>query len=227
MSAPLAPTSAAPDRAALRAHALRLEYASLGWNLVEGVVAVAAALSAGSVALLGFGLDSFVESASALVLLWRLHAEAGQRDRAAIERLDRRAHRLVGVTLFLLAAWVAFDAARTLWARERPETSVPGMAITALSIVLMPLLARAKRRAAAALESRALAADAFQTTACWWLSVVTLAGIGLNAAFGWWWADPVAALAMTVFLVREGREAWRGEDCGCHGACATREPAAR
>lgn len=227
MTVPATPAATTTDRAARRAHALRLEYASLGWNVVEGVVAVAAALAAGSVALLGFGLDSFVESASALVLLWRLHAEATVRDRAAIERLDRRAHRLVGVTLFLLAAWVAFDAVRTLWARERPEASVPGLAITALSVVLMPLLARAKRRAAAALESRALAADAFQTTACWWLSVVTLAGIGLNAAIGWWWADPVAALAMTFFLAREGREAWRGEDCGCHGACLTADRTAR
>lgn len=206
-------------RAALRAHALRLEYASLAWNVVEGVVAVAAALAAGSVALLGFGLDSFVESASALVLVWRLRAEAGAADPAAIARLDRRAHRLVGVSLFALAAWVTFDAARALWLRERPEGSVPGMVITALSIVLMPVLARAKRRAAAALASRALVADAFQTTACWWLSIVTLGGIALNAAFGWWWADPVAALAMTAFLVREGAGAWRGEDCGCHGAC--------
>lgn len=206
-------------RAALRAHALRLEYASLVWNLVEGIVAVAAALAAGSVALLGFGLDSFVESASALVLLWRLHAERDGTDPAAIARLDRRAHQLVGLTLFALAAWVAFDAGAALWRRERPEASVPGMAIAALSIVLMPVLARAKRRAAAALASRALAADAFQTTACWWLSVATLSGVALNAAFGWWWADPVAALVMTGLLVREGRQAWRGEDCGCHGAC--------
>jgi len=210
-----------PDRAALRARALRLEYLSIGWNVAEGVVAVAAALAAGSVALLGFGLDSFVETASAGILVWRLHAETGARDRAAVERLDRHAHRLVGLSLLLLAAWVAFDASATLWKRERPEASPVGIALTSISIVLMVALARAKRRAAAALESRALEADAFQTTACWWLSVVTLTGIGLNAAFGWWWADPVAALAMTLFLVREAREAWRGEDCGCHRACAT------
>lgn len=210
---------AAPDaRPAIRAHALRLEYFSLGWNLAEGVIAVAAALAAGSVALLGFGLDSFVESASAVVLVWRLRAEAHAHDAAAVERLDRRAHRLVGVSLFLLAAWVVLDASLALWNRERPSASPVGIALTSVSIVLMMWLARAKRRTAAALASRALAADSFQTTACWWLSVVTLAGIGLNAAFGWWWADPVAALAMTAFLVREGREAWRGEDCGCAGA---------
>ena len=214
MKVPAAPE----DRAPLRAYALRLEYLSIGWNVIEGVVAVAAALSAGSVALLGFGIDSFVETASAAILVWRLRAEAGARDRAAIERLDRRAHRLVGLSLFLLAAWVVLDASLTLWERERPRASLVGIVLTAVSIVLMMALARAKRRAAAALESRALAADSFQTTACWWLSVVTLAGIGLNAAFGWWWADPVAALAMTIFLVREGREAWRGEDC-CQQAC--------
>lgn len=208
--------TASGARASMRAHALRLEYLSIGWNVIEGVIAVAAALAAGSVALLGFGIDSFVETASAAILVWRLRAETGAMDRAAIERLDRRAHRLVGASLFLLAAWVAFDATQTLWRRERPEVSAVGIALTAVSIVLMLVLARAKRRAAAALESRALAADSFQTTACWWLSVVTLTGIGLNAAFGWWWADPVAALVMTIFLVREGREAWRGEDCGCH-----------
>lgn len=206
-------------RAEMRAHALRLEYLSIGWNVVEGVVAVAAALAAGSVALLGFGIDSFVETASAGILVWRLKAEDGAGDRAAVDRLDRRAHQLVGLSLFLLAAWVAFDATLTLWQRERPEASPVGIVLTSVSIVLMMALARAKRRAAAALESRALEADSFQTTACWWLSVVTLTGIGLNAAFGWWWADPVAALAMTFFLVKEGREAWRGEECGCHGAC--------
>ena len=217
MSTPIPPSA---GRKAMRAHALRLEYLSIGWNVVEGVVAVAAALAAGSVALLGFGIDSFVETASAAILVWRLKAEDGASDRAAIDRLDRRAHRLVGLSLFLLAAWVALDATLALWARERPEASPVGIVLTSISIVVMVALARAKRRAAAALESRALEADSFQTTACWWLSVLTLTGIGLNAAFGWWWADPVAALAMTIFLVREGREAWRGEDCGCHGAGA-------
>ena len=111
---------------------------------------------------------------------------------------------------------MAFDALGALWRRERPEPSLAGIAITALSLGVMVWLARAKRRAAARLGSRALAADSFQTTACWWLSLVTLAGLGLNTLRGWWWADPVAALAMTCFLVAEGREAWRREDCGCH-----------
>jgi divalent metal cation (Fe/Co/Zn/Cd) transporter len=212
----------ATDRDRHLRDALRLEYLTVGWNVIEGVVAVTAALAARSVALLGFGLDSFVETASALVLVWRLGAErnataAGAAlDHAAVERLDRRAHRLVGLSLFLLAAWVAFDALGALWQRERPEPSLPGIAITALSLGVMVWLARAKRRVAARLASRALAADSFQTTACWWLSLITLGGVGLNLLLGWWWADPVAALGMTWFLVTEGREAWRGEDCGCH-----------
>jgi divalent metal cation (Fe/Co/Zn/Cd) transporter len=203
------------SRARDRGRALRLEYLTVGWNLIEGGIAVTAAVAAGSVALFAFGIDSFVESASALVLVWRLRAERRAMDHAAIERLDRRAHRLVGVSLFLLAAYVAFDAIATLWRQERPSPTTVGVILTLISMGVMIRLARAKRRAATALGSHALRADAFQTTACWWLSVVTLAGIGLNQALGWWWADPVAALGMTVLLVREGREAWRGEDCGC------------
>jgi divalent metal cation (Fe/Co/Zn/Cd) transporter len=193
---------------------LRLEWLTVGWNVAEGVIAVAAALAAGSVALLGFGIDSFVESASGGVLIWRLLAEKGTgADRTAVERLDRRAHKLVALSLFALALYVALDASVALWQGERPEASPVGIALTLVSMVVMLWLGRAKRRAAAALASRALRADAFQTTACWWLSVITLAGIGLNAALGWWWADPVAALGMTPLLIREGREAWRAEDC--------------
>ena len=200
-------------RAPLVRHALLLEYGTVAWNLVEGLVAVAAAQASGSVALLGFGVDSFVETASGAILIWRLRAESRMEDARAIERLDRRAHRLVGISLFALAAYVAADAGNALWTRERPGVSWIGMAVTAISLGVMWWLARAKRRAAVALGSRALAADSFQTTACWWLSLITLSGVGLNALVGWWWADPVAALAMTWLLVREGREAWRGDDC--------------
>lgn len=205
------------SREAILARARRLEYLTVGWNVVEGLVAVSAAVAAGSVALLGFGIDSFVECASGLVLLWRLAAERRGMDAAAVERLDARAHKLVGASLFLLAGYIALDAGAALWTRERPEPSVVGLALTAVSIVTMRWLARAKRRAAAALQSRALEADAFQTTACFWLSVIALGGVGLNMALGWWWADPVAALGMTWFIAREGAEAWRGEDCGCAG----------
>lgn len=194
---------------------LRLEYLTVGWNVVEGLVSVGAAVAAGSVALLGFGIDSFVETTSGLVLIWRLRAERCARDREELERLDRRAHKLVALSLLLLAAYIAFDAAKALLFQEKPEPSLVGVAITTLSLAVMWWLARAKRRTARGLGSRALEADSFQTTACFWLSLITLGGIGLNAAFGWWWADPVAALGMTYFLVSEGRQAWRGEDCAC------------
>ncbi len=208
-------TTLEPTRTSTLRTALRLEYLTIGWNVFEGLVALAAARAAGSIALLGFGVDSFVECASGLVLLWRLSAERSPLDREALERLDRRAHRLVGATLFLLAAYVALDAGRALWERERPSRSAVGLALTALSLATMWWLARAKRRASVALGSKALGADAFQTTACFWLSLITLVGIGLNAAFGWWWADPAAALGMTWFLGKEGLEAWRGEECEC------------
>lgn len=195
--------------------ALRLEYLTVGWNVVEAGVALWAALSSGSVALLGFGVDSCVETLSGAVLIWRLRAEASAGDTEQIAALDRRAHRLVGASLLALAAYVAVDASLSLLRAEKPETSAVGIGLTALSMGVMMWLARAKRRAAAALESKALAADAFQTTACWWLSVVALAGLALNAALGWWWADPAAALLMSALIVKEGRSAWRGEDCGC------------
>jgi len=204
---------AAPGRPDLLRRALRLEYLTVGWNVVEGVVAVGAALAAGSVALLGFGIDSFVESASGTVLVWRLWAERRAADHEAIEVVERRAQKLVAMSLFGLAAFIAADAARTLIAQDAPSPSAVGIAVTTLSIGVMYWLARAKRRTAIALGSRAMEADAFQTTACWWLSLIVLAGIGVNAITGWWWADPVAAIAMTWFLVWEGRETWKGEDC--------------
>ncbi len=213
MSASHAEALAAEGRSAQLAHALRLEYLTVGWNLVEGVVAVTAALLAGSVALLGFGIDSFVEMASGLVLLWRLRAESRHMDVAAVARLDRQARRLVAVSLFALTAWVAADAVHTLWTQQKPSPTLVGIGLTLVSMAVMCWLAGAKRRAARALHSHALESDAAQTSVCFWLSVIVLVGIGLNRLFGWWWADPVAALGMTVFLVREGRQAWRGEAC--------------
>lgn len=207
------------SRAKTLSRALRLEYLTIGWNVIEGVVAVAAALLAGSVALLAFGIDSFVECASGAVLVWRLRAERTANDPAAIDRLDRRAHQLVGWSLFALAAWVVFDASKALYTHEHPEPSIVGMALLVLSIAAMYWLAKAKRRAAAALKSRALEADSFQTSACFWLSVVGLGGVGLNAAFGLWWADPVAALGIAGLLVKEGREGLRGESCCDSHAC--------
>lgn len=205
------------DREQSLKRACRLEYLTVGWNVVEGAVAVTAALAAGSVALLGFGLDSFVESLSGLILLWRLSKERRATDVSTeeIERIDQRAHRLVGATLILLAAYIATDSLMALWNRERPEASFVGLALVTVSIAVMWWLAKAKANVARELGSRALEADSFQTLACWWLSVVALVGLSLNAAFGWWWADPVSALGIAVFVLREGREAWQGETCGC------------
>jgi len=199
-------------RGQLLTQGLRLEYLTVSWNVVEGLIAVAAALAAGSVALLGFGIDSFVESASGLVLVWRLHAERRAVDHETIEAVERRAQRLVAASLVALAAFIVLDAVTTLIAGERPDASPVGVALAAVSLAAMWWLARAKRRTAIALGSRAMQADAFQTTACWWLSLAVLAGVGLNTAFGLWWADPVAALVIPVFLLREAREAWAGED---------------
>lgn len=204
-----------PARSDILRRSLRLEYFTVGWNVVEGLVSIAAAAAAGSIALLGFGIDSFVETASGAILIWRLRSEARDGAFADAESLDRKARKLVGLSLFLLAAYVAIDATKSLISGDRPESSVAGIVITSLSLFVMLWLARAKRRAAAALDSRALEADSFQTTACWWLSLITLSGIGLNALLGWWWADPAAALGMTYLLVQEGREAWRGEKCCC------------
>jgi divalent metal cation (Fe/Co/Zn/Cd) transporter len=198
-------------RSALR-HGLRLEYLTVGWNLVEGIVAVTAAIAAGSVALLGFGVDSFVESASGGVLIWRLRREAAGMNPEDVEVIERRAERLVALSFALLALYVTADAIIAILNEERPEASAVGIAVTALSLAVMGWLARAKQRAARALESRALAADAVQTWACLWLSGVVLVGVGLNALFGWWWADPGAALLLSVFLLREAREAWEGEE---------------
>lgn len=203
-------------RAALLSRGLRLEYLTVGWNVVEGVIAVGAGLAAGSIALIGFGVDSFVESISGAVLIWRLRDEAvGGADEERIEHVERRAARLVAVSFLILAAYVAFEAVRTLLAQDRPDASPIGITLTVISLAVMLWLARAKRETGEALGSRALIADSHQTYACWYLSATTLTGLGLNAAFGLWWADPLAAMVISIFLVREAREAWEGE--GDHG----------
>jgi cation diffusion facilitator family transporter len=208
------PTLAAPaHREHLVRRGLRLEYLTVGWNVIEGIIGIAAALAAGSVALLGFAVDSFIECASGGVLLWRLLAEKRNADSRSVERIEQRAQRLVGASLLILAAYIAIEAALRLARGERPEPSPIGIALTATSLGVMWWLARAKARTAVALGSRAMKADAFQTTACWWLSLVVLGGVSLNALLGWWWADPFAALGVTYFLVREGRDVWRGDEC--------------
>jgi divalent metal cation (Fe/Co/Zn/Cd) transporter len=189
----------------------RLEYFTIGWNLLEAVVSVGAGLFAGSIALIGFGIDSLVETSSGAILLWRLReGEMG-------ERREQTALKLVGISFFALATYVAFDATKSLILREAPEESYVGIIIAALSLIVMPLLARAKRRVATGLNSRAMKADSRQTDICAYLSAILLGGLGLNALFGWWWADPVAALLMVPIISKEGVEAFRGETCDdCH-----------
>ena len=204
--------TAAP-RSLLLARGVRLEYLTVGWNIAEGLIAVVAGVAAGSIALVGFGVDSFVETISGSILLWRLRAESGGRmDEDRLEQVERRAERLVGVSFVILAAYVGFEAIRNLADQQHAAPSPVGIVLTAVSIAVMLWLARAKRETGEALASRALIADSHQTYACWYLSVTTLAGLALNAAFGLWWADPVAALVIAVFLVREAREAWQGEE---------------
>ena len=192
-----------------------LEYLTIVWNLLEGIISIGAGLLAGSIALIGFGFDSLIEVSSGAALLWRLHLDAPERR----ERAEVIALKLVGISFILLAIYVAVDAVKSLIQRELPEASYLGIAIAALSLVVMPYLATAKRRVAAVIQSRALHADSRQTDICAYLSAILLAGLLLNALFGWWWADPVAALVMVPIIAREGIEALRGETCCEEGAC--------
>lgn len=190
-----------------------LEYFTIGWNLLEAAVSVGTGLVAGSPSLVGFGFDSLIESSSGAALLWRL----GGRE-SDTERRERIALKLVGASFLLLAGYIAFDSIKSLIWREEPEASYIGIGILTLSLVVMPLLARAKRRVAATLNSRAMAADSRQTDICAYLSAISLGGLLLNALFGFWWADPVAALIMIPIIAKEGIEALQGKSCDdcCH-----------
>ncbi len=191
-----------------------LEYLTIGWNVIEGIVAIASGAISGSIALIGFGIDSAIETSSGAILLWRLKAEGRGHDR---ERIERLALKMVGASFLLLGAYIAFDSVKSLIQREAPAHSVPGIVIAALSLIVMPWLAHAKRRAARGLESAALHADSRQTSLCSYLSGILLAGLVLNAALGWWWADSVAALCMLPIILREARDAIRGKTCtDCH-----------
>jgi divalent metal cation (Fe/Co/Zn/Cd) transporter len=196
-------TTAAGRAAGLR-RAGRLEVASLSYNLVETVVGITAGLVAGSTALIGFGLDSVVESASAAILLWRVQAEVS--GRRSTEEAERRAVKLVGLAFVALAVYVAASSVFDLVREHRPEESPVGIALACVSIVVMPWLARAKRRVAIELDSRSLEADSKQTWLCAYLSGFLLVGLTANAVFGWWWADPLSALAIAAIAANEGRE---------------------
>ena len=188
---------------------------TIGWNSLEAVIAVVSGLLVGSIALVGFGLDSVVEVSSALVIVWRLARQGG--DHAANERAERRAVRLIALSFVAIALYVAADAInKLLGIGEHPEHSTVGLVLVALSLLVMPTLAWAKRRVATALGSVALKADAAETQLCTYLSAVVLVGLGANALLGWWWMDPVAGLFVAGLAIKEGREAWTsGELCEC------------
>lgn len=195
-------------------HAIRLEQATIGYNVVEGVVAVTAGAVAGLVSLVGFGIDSGIEVAAASVVLHRLYAEfrGGEVDEAK----ERRALRFIAVTFFALAAYVTVEGLFRLVNAEVPDSSIVGVVLVGISAIVMPLLARAKRRAGERLGSRLVIADAAETRLCAWLSVSTLVGLGAFHLFGWNWLDPVAGFVIAGFAVMEGREAWEGELSGVH-----------
>ena len=205
----------APRDPRARRWAWWLTAGTIGWNSLEAVIAMVGGILAGSIALIGFGLDSMVEVASAVVIVWRLTRISTDRD--GQERAERRAVRLIALSFYGIAVYVTVDAASTLLGlRDEPQRSPLGLAITALSLVVMPTLAWAKRRVAARLGSVALRADAAQTQLCTYLSAVVLLGLAANALLNWWWMDPVAGLVVAVLALREGREAWTsGELCDC------------
>lgn len=193
---------------------VRLEWFTIGWNSAEAVVAIGAGLLAGSIALVGFGLDSVIETGAGLIVLWRLRREVAGAHDDHVEQAERVALRFVGLTFVALGLYVLYESAHKLWSREAPAESWVGIGLAVCSLIVMPLLAVRKRTVARALGSRALAADAVETAVCSYLSLTLLLGLGLNALAGWWWADPVAALAMLPLIFKEGVEALRGDRCG-------------
>jgi len=202
MSAELAETLAIHRRAGRK-----VEFLSIGWTALESIVGIIAGVLASSVALISFGIDSVIEVASSLVLVWRLSDASATEDREAF------AHRLVGVCFLALAVYVSFEAMKDLLTDSMPRVSYFGIIYAAACVMVMPLLARAKRRAAANLQSHALHADSHQSDICAYLAVILLGGLGLNALFGWWWADPVAALCMVPIILREAISGLRGQPC--------------
>lgn len=201
---------AALDRHAIVQRGKRLEYFTIAWNTLEGIVALMAGAFAGSIALAGFGLDSFVEVASGMALLWRMAVDADESRREQNERLSLR---IVGVCFLALATYIALESARDLIAKKAPEHSVAGIIIAVVSLIVMPVLSQVKRRVGRQLGSAAMQADATQTQFCTYLSAILLGGLLLNMALGWWWADPVAALVMVPIIAKEGIDGVRGEHC--------------
>jgi divalent metal cation (Fe/Co/Zn/Cd) transporter len=196
----------------------RLEYFTVVWNALEGLVAVVAGIVAGSISLVGFGIDSFIEVASGSVLLWRMSVDSDVHRREANEKW---ALRIVGACFLVLGAYIGYDSMSDLWSKRAPEHSIAGIILACVSLVVMPMLARAKRKVGCTLGSAAMNADAKQTEFCTYLSAILLAGLLLNAFFGIWWADPLAALIMVPIIAKEGIEGVRGKACNdCCGGIA-------
>jgi divalent metal cation (Fe/Co/Zn/Cd) transporter len=210
--APSLPIAPAPRESLVR-RARFLARVGLAWHAVEAAVAIAAGVAASSIALIGFGADSVVESIAGVVLLWRLSDERSQSEEA-----EHRAQRLIGLTFWLIAAYVGVEAIRSLVAGDEPSVSYVGIALAAVTLVTMPPLAAAKARVAHQLGSAATRSEGRQNLLCAYLSAALLIGLGANAAFGWWWADPATALLIVGVALNEGREAWRGEGCA-EGCC--------
>jgi divalent metal cation (Fe/Co/Zn/Cd) transporter len=186
----------------------------MAWMVVEAVVAIASGIAAGSIVLVAFGLDSVIELISAGVLIWRLSIEL-RHGQAFSENAERLASRIGGALLFALTAYVVLSAGWSLWLRQGAEFSIPGLVVGVLAIPIMRNLARRKIALADKLGSRAMRADALESITCGWLSLVVVVSLGAQAVLGAWWVDPVGSLAIVWFLVKEGREAWAGEECGC------------
>ena len=207
-----------------RAHDVRagvvVEWFTIGWMVVEAAVSLSAGTAAGSIALMAFGIDSVIELVSAGVLLWRLDLErdSSPADSQRVERAEGVASRVVGWSLVALAVYVTLDSGYDLWAHVAPAASPWGMAISAGAVVVMPILVRVKLRVATSINSAALKSDAMCGVVCAYMAGTLLVGLMLRAAFGWWWADPVAALGIVYFIVREAREALT-DHCGCETAC--------
>ena len=188
----------------------RLEYFTIAWNTLEGLVAVISGAMAGSVSLVGFGIDSFIEVTSGSTLLWRMSVDADERSR---ERNEKLSLKIVGSCFLALAVYVAYESASDLFSRKQPEHSIPGIVLACVSLVVMPLLSRAKKKVGGSLSSAAMHADAKQTDFCVYLSAILLVGLLLNAGLGWWWADPIAALVMVPIIAKEGIDGIKARTC--------------
>jgi divalent metal cation (Fe/Co/Zn/Cd) transporter len=190
----------------------RLEYFTIIYNCMEGLIAIIAGLIAGSVSLVGFGIDSAIEVTSGAALLWRLCRDWDLEERETVERTTLR---IVGLCFIALSIYIIYDSGSVLLLREAPDRSIPGILLAAVSVIVMPWLAKAKRRTAAAISSDAMRADSRQTDFCAYLSAILLVGLLLNALLGWWWADPLAALLMAPLIFKEGLDSLKGRECSC------------